>query len=126
MLLVDLLGWWYSRGWAWAARHLLVTKNARILQFFSTKDLLKTLFSPFRQDVLQLSGAPIGVRLQAFGMNLISRFFGLLVRSILIVGSLLVVCANTLFAIAGIAVWPLLPLSPVLAIIFASTGVGNA
>lgn len=125
MIITDLLGWWYSRGWAWAAHHLLVTRNVRVFRFFSVSDLLKTLFAPFRQDALQLSHAPIGVRLQAFGMNIISRCFGFLVRSILIIIGLVLVCVNTLLGLLGVLIWPLLPLSPIVAVICVSLGVGR-
>lgn len=126
MFIVDLLGWWYSRGWAWAARHLFITRTIRVIRFFSVPDLLKTLFSPFRQDALRLKNAPIGIRLQVLGMNFISRIFGFLIRSCLIIIGLLSAVSNALLGIIVVLIWPLLPLSPLVAILCIMIGAGDA
>ena len=110
MILADLLGWWYSRGWVWAVQYFFVKRNNAILDFFSIADLLRTLFSPFRQDSLQLQNAPIGVRLQAFGENIISRIFGLIIRSVLIITGCFSVIINGCFGLMAGLVWPLIPL----------------
>lgn len=123
MLLVDLLGWWYSRGWAWALQRLFVGQTQSIAGFFSIGDLLKTLFAPFRQDVMNLKGAPLSVRLQALGGNLISRVFGLIIRTVLIIIGVVLIAANAVLAAALGILWPLLPLSPVVALVFMSMGV---
>lgn len=124
MLFISFFEWWYWRGWGWSAKYLLITRNIRIIQFFSVPDLLKTLFAPFRQDSLQLSNAPIGIRLQAFGMNIISRCFGLLIRSSLIVIGLISILTNTLLGMVGILIWPFLPISPVIVFILISLNIG--
>ena len=124
MLLVDLLGWWYSRGWAWICKTVFVQQGAKILHFFSITDLLKTLFAPFRQDAVNVKGAPIGIRLQALGENIISRILGLMIRLVLVVLGLTLLAANTVFAAAAALVWPLMPLAPVAAIILITQGVG--
>lgn len=124
MLFVDIVSWWYGHGWVWTAKHLFITRTTGILQFFSVKDLLKTLFSPFRQDALNARGAPVGVRLQAFGMNIISRIFGLIIRTILIMAGLVMVAVNMIVASFLVIVWPLLPISPALAIVLMIMRVG--
>lgn len=125
MLIADLLGWWYSRGWAWVASELFVKKTESIAGFFSIADLLRTLFAPFRQDAMNVSGAPIGVRLQAIGGNIISRVFGLIIRSTLIILGLLLMVLNFLVALVGTVLWPLLPLTPIVGITLFFMGFGR-
>lgn len=124
MLFVDLLGWWYSRGWGWAGKNLFLERTHRIAEFFSIKDLLLTLFAPFRQDTVNVKGAPIGVRFQVLGENIISRFFGAIIRSGLIVVGLILLVLHLLTSVAFMLLWPLLPGAPLLAIIFWVTGLG--
>jgi len=125
MLLVDLLGWWYSRGWAWAASELFVKRTRSISAFFSIGDLLKTLFAPFRQDAMNVQGAPISVRLQVFGGNIISRFFGFIIRTMLIVVGLLLMVGNFIIASVAALVWPLVPATPIAVVVLFITGVGK-
>jgi hypothetical protein len=117
MLIVDLLGWWYSRGWGWALNYTLVKKTGAIVNFFSIKELLKTLFAPFRQDSINTQGAPISVRFQAFGENIISRFFGLIIRGVLILVGTLLIAVNAVLGLVSVVLWPLLPISPVVAMV---------
>jgi uncharacterized membrane protein len=124
MLLVDLLTWWYSRGWLWAARQLFVVRSKKISEFFSIGDLAKTLFAPFRQDSIDTKQAPINVKLQAFGGNIISRIFGFFIRTSLICVGAVVLLAQAILAVIGVAVWPLLPLSPLISVVLLLTGWG--
>ena len=119
-----MLGWWYSRGWFWVAKHALVVRNMRILQFFSVTDLLKTLFAPFRQDYIDTERAPIGVKLQALGTNLISRMIGFLIRIVLILCGVILVGVNTVLGLAIVVIWPLLPFAPLVAGLVALLWVG--
>lgn len=125
MILTDLLGWWYSRGWRWILGYVFVEKSGAIADFFSIGDLAKTLFAPFRQDAHNVQGAPAGVKLQAFGENLISRFFGLLIRSALIVVGGMLLLLNLLLGVVMAVVWPLLPVSPVVALLLMVVGAGQ-
>lgn len=125
MLISDLLGWWYSRGWAWAAHHIFVVQTERIFDYFSIKDLALTLLAPFRQDVVDTRRAPLGVKAQLFVWNIISRFFGLIIRSSLIIIGLLALAFEVTFGIVAMIVWPLLPLSPVVAVILIGVGLSS-
>lgn len=124
MLFVDLLGWWYSRGWEWALRRVFVEQTHSIANFFSITDLLKTLFAPFRQDSINVRGAPIGVRLQVLGENIISRFLGLLIRLTLVMLGIIAIGLNIILASMAAILWPLLPLSPGIAVVLLVQGVG--
>lgn len=105
-------------------QRMFVVQAGRILQFFSITDLLKTLFSPFRQDSLETKGAPIGVKLQVMGGNIISRFFGFVVRTVLIVAGLFTVALHYAFGAVVVVAWPLAPFSLVVAIVLTMFGVG--
>lgn len=124
MLLFNMLGWWYSRGWAWVFKYMLITRTQRILAFFSVVDLLKTLFAPFRQDVIDTKNAPLGYKLQALGGNIISRFLGFLVRSLLILIGLVLSVLNGAIGIAIVIIWPLLPFAPLVSFLLVMLGVG--
>lgn len=125
MIVADLLGWWYSRGWVWLARKIFIEKSYSISSFFSIGDLFKTLFSPFRQDSIALQNAPIGIRLQAFGGNLISRIFGFIIRSTLIFMGVAALLVNALAGFIVVVIWPLLPISPIVSFVLVFSGVGG-
>jgi len=124
MLFADLLGWWYGRGWAWAMKRLFVVHAAKILQFFSIEDLLKTLFSPFRQDSLETRGASVSVKLQVLGGNIVSRFFGFIIRTVLIAVGLITTVLCYVLGIVVTITWPLIPVSPIVVLVLILTGVG--
>ena len=124
MLMMDLLQWWYSRGWAWAFNRQIVVRSQRLAEFFSIPDLLRTLFAPFRQDSFQTKGAPIGVRLQILGGNIISRVLGFFIRLSLIAVGIIALFINFVFGVVAGLIWPLLPASPILAVLFILIKVG--
>lgn len=112
MFLVGMLGWWYTGGW----RHRL-RASARQLKnvagFFSIGQLLRTLFSPFRQISAAEVNGSAAVLLRAFFDKLISRFVGLIVRSMTILAGIVVLIGMVLYQMLILAAWLVLPLSPV-------------
>lgn len=124
MLFVDLISWWYSRGWAWVLHELFVVKSKSIASFFSVQDLARTLFAPFRQDAINTQNAPLGVKLQAFGGNIISRFLGFLIRSTLIVIGVVLLLLNALVGVCIVILWPLIPAAPIVAVVLIAVGAG--
>lgn len=113
MLLADFFGWWYSRGWTWVLQQFFFVYVMRTLQFFSVSELFRTLFAPFRQDVIETKNAPIGVKLQVMGQNIISRFFGFIIRTILILVGLFCLIGCLLAGAIAAIIWPILPAGPV-------------
>ena len=103
---------------------MFIVRNKRILEFFSVLDLLKTMFAPFRQDSIDTKNAPIGLKLQALGGNLISRFFGFIIRLVLIISGLLLLLINSLIGLALCTIWPLLPFAPLVTALLLAIGVG--
>ena len=117
MLLIDFYSWWYGAGWK--LRFTSIFKNiANWLEYFSIGILLKTLFSPWRQNVSYVRpDQGLNIKLNAIGDNLVSRFVGFFVRlGVLFVAAITIVgvfITSVIFAI----LWPVLPIAPVAIII---------
>lgn len=124
MIIASMLSWWYSRGWLWSANQLFVVQLGKVYDFFSVGDLLKTLFAPFRQDVIDTRNAPLGVKLNVLGGNIISRLIGAMIRSTLIIVGLVMIVLLAAAGFVAVIAWPFLPLAPVVMLIaFMSGGV---
>jgi hypothetical protein len=123
MHLVALVSWWYGAGWV---RQLLLLRSQvlRALDTFSIGLLLRTLFSPFRQISAGGVRGPIGVQLRAWFDRLVSRFVGAGVRMIVIGIGLAYLAGVLLFGFLRLAMWPLIPILPVIALILYSARVG--
>jgi hypothetical protein len=119
MLVSDILRFWYGVEVPKAPRRLhgliLVTADS-----FSMPLLLKTLFAPWRKDVIPTTGLALPERVRVAGYNLISVFVGFFVRLfVLLVGSLAVASIVT----AGFLFLMILALMPLLPILFFFFGV---
>lgn len=123
MLVLDLLYWWYSRGFLELfARLKERLKDAE--DFFSIRLLIKNLFSPFRQISAQgTNSLALSERFKAFIDLLISRIVGATVRFLLLIVGIIVIIAQTLIGLVMIVVWPALPLSVVGGVILCFAGV---
>lgn len=117
MILVDFLGWWYTHGYLWAIEQFFVVFAHKISQFFSILDLSKTLFAPFRQDALQGKGASISIKFQIFFGNILSRFFGFIIRTALIFVGVLLILLDIAVGFIAVSIWLLIPLMPIIAIL---------
>lgn len=122
MIVADLLGWWYMHGWTWCLKQVFLVQSGKISNFFSISDLLKTLFAPFRQDSLQTKNAPIGIKLQVLGGNIISRFLGFFIRIFIVGLGILVLLFNGILGVFLMVLWLILPLIPIIAVVLFLTG----
>jgi hypothetical protein len=78
-----MMRWWYGSGFGWVFRGLLLDKLHYVAEVFSTKEMITTLFAPFRQTY---AGKPHGVSaLQALADRTVSRVIGFVVRSLLLI-----------------------------------------
>lgn len=119
MLFVDFIRWWYGPGWALRVR-MLREHLASSVAFFSLGTLLKTLFSPWRQNVTATRpDQGIDDKFRAFLDNLISRFVGFWVRIFVLITGLFMLMAIAVANIIYVITWPIIPLSPA---IFMSLG----
>lgn len=123
MITLDLVGWWYSSGFRFFTSKLLdVLKNT--IDFFSIFDLLKTLFSPFRQISAEgTSSLALDVRFRAWFDRQFSRFIGAFIRIFIILFGLISLTLELIFDMILILLWPLLPFAPFLCLVLFLNGV---
>jgi len=123
MIISDLVVWWYSGGLRFFSSKLF-EKLKNTLDFFSIFDLLRTLFSPFRQISAEgTSSLALDARLRAFLDRLFSRFFGAFVRIFIILVGTILLFIQFIFSLGLILIWPFLPLFPLLSIFLYFNGV---
>ena len=122
MFLVGIFQWWYGEGWL---RHTKLSglKILRVADFFSIDLLARTLFSPFHQISAGRVNGPLPVRLRAFTDRLFSRFFGAMVRTIFIVIGLLAILARSLWTMASVVGWSILPITPIIGAVLWQMGI---
>jgi hypothetical protein len=111
MLLVSLVGWWYSAGFLVRLRALSLALG-RTADTFSIGLMLRTLFSPFRQIDAGVVGRGPAEAFQALLSRFVSRLVGFVMRTgMVLFGSLvLLVQLVVSFAIALLhLVVPVLP-----------------
>ena len=117
MLIFSFFQWWYSQGWAGALKSIGVSLS-NVANSFSLPILVKTLFAPWKQIIsAPRSDAPLGFKMRAMMDNLISRFVGFWVRLIVILAGLLTLAGMFVFRFVVFAVWPLLPVSPLIILV---------
>ena len=124
MMLLALVSWWYTAGWAGLINGA-VSRSSRLLETFSVSLLLGSLFDPFRQiSAGQSRGTSFDAQLRAFGDRLFSRFFGAVVRSIFIFIGFFASGATFVGSLVMLLIWPLIPLFPVIGVVLMLLKVG--
>lgn len=103
------LPWWYRAVPGKLARHQQLMLST-VTDFFSFTILLKTLFQPWRRDEIATDRLSLNERFQVWGLNLITRLFGFVIRSIAIVSGVVTLGALLLFFIFLWATWLFAPL----------------
>ncbi|MBQ3325683.1 hypothetical protein IJG79_00835 [Candidatus Saccharibacteria bacterium] len=122
MFMVDLIQWWYFRGWGTFAsgfKH----KLQDLLDFFSIGQLFQTLFMPYRQISATTSAEMTGSHISAFLDRLVSRIVGFFTRIFIIIFGGISILIEALVGTAFVVVWPLLPFLIVIGIVLAVMGV---
>ncbi len=116
MLFLDFVKWWYGAGWALRVQ-MLVQHVSNMSHFFSIGTLLKTLFSPWRQNVSQaLNDQTLGDHISAHVDNAVSRLVGFTVRIIMLFVAVISLVMIILLNAFYVLVWPLIPFSPAIII----------
>lgn len=113
-----LLTWWYGQGWLWALEQVKLQLQG-IGKIFAVKVLIQTWFAPWKQITSQANFSNF---FQAMIDNLVSRFIGGFVRTIMLFVALLWALVTLIFGTIFIVIWPLLPLSIVILPILAFAG----
>ena len=121
MFIVGMFRWWYSDGWLQCVRSVQGTLLG-VYDYFSIDLLLRTLFSPFRQISAGKVNGPVGVQLRAWFDQLISRTIGAFVRSVVIIIGSAALFLSVVWGLIRLIAWPLVPLLPVIGVLFAMSG----
>jgi len=119
-MIFDMLRWWYVSGWLLALQRI-ATWTKGVEQAFSLVILLQTLFSPWKR-IITVGGKGLDAKFHAALDNFLSSCIGFVVRLFVILGALV---AMTVVFVSGVviaAIWPLLPLVFIGAIVKAVTG----
>lgn len=112
MVVADILRYWYGVELPKAPRRLhgfiLTTADA-----FSMPLLLRTLFAPWRKDVLPTTGLALQEKLRVFGYNLIAIFVGFFVRLFVLITASLMIGLTILVGTILLGLWVILPFVPI-------------
>jgi hypothetical protein len=113
MIVIEMLAWWYTE--AWIEQFQAITgRITRTLESFSVGLLTQTLFAPFRQiDAGNVRGS-LEVQVRAWFDRTFSRFFGFIVRSIVIFAGCIAALAVGIVSIAWVIVWIFIPILPLI------------
>lgn len=109
LMLLAFFSWWYGAGWKQVTDSLQSRLNS-VLNNFSVRQLLRTLFSPWRR-IITPSGRSLDAKLRAAGDNAFSRVIGFIVRLLVLFAAGIALLLVALLSLLELAVWPLLPLA---------------
>lgn len=122
MLFVSFVRWWYGSGWRDQVG-LVRDRIDNTADRYSIGLTLRTFFSPFRQiDADGVSKGPLDVVLRAMFDQLFSRFFGAILRSLLILVGAISIGLEIILGGVRLAVWPVVPAVPVLSLTLVFSG----
>lgn len=113
MFLVDLISWWYFRGWGIYFDDLR-KKLGDTADMFSIGEMVRTLFKPYKQIS---AGADSAID------RLISRFVGFFARLVIILAGLILLAVEVILGLLLAIIWPVVPLMPIVGIILMVVGV---
>lgn len=115
-MLTAFFSWWYGQGWIQVAQsfkpRLAVVSNS-----FSVRQLIPTLFSPWRRIVSD-PGRSLEDKWRAAVDNAFSRVVGFFVRIFVLLAALVCMLLIALGTLLELMLWPFLPIAvPVLIIL---------
>jgi hypothetical protein len=101
-----MLRWWYGSGWLRIIQSM--EENLRtIAQVFAVKVLIRTWFSPWKQIYTPSTFLTF---FRSAIDNLVSRFIGTTVRSIILFAALILSILVLVVGCLSLLLWPLIPL----------------
>ncbi len=124
MAIVEMISWWYTRGW-----NVFIQKNksalSNTLDFFSMNSLIRTLFKPYRQISAEAANAnsSLDIKFQMLIDRFISRFIGFFSRLFILITGIFIIIIGAICSLCLILSWPLIPLLPIAGIVLSITGV---
>ncbi|AKM81965.1 TPA: hypothetical protein DD449_05400 [Candidatus Berkelbacteria bacterium] len=106
--MITYFSWWYYDEPLYLWRSIkIITK--KFLSSFSIAVLLRTLFDPWKKDVVYLENASLDARFKAMVDNLFSRCIGFVVRIFTILIGLALTTIVFVLLTIGFIVWLLMP-----------------
>ncbi|MBR3264087.1 hypothetical protein IKF94_02560 [Candidatus Saccharibacteria bacterium] len=118
MFMVDLISWWYSRGWGvYLADYKRRLRD--LLDMFSMGELIRTLFKPYKQ----ISAGDTGSMISNAVDKLISRLVGFFARVAIMIAGCVALVLEAVLGMAIAVIWPVVPMVPIVGIILAVAGV---
>lgn len=106
--MISYFSWWYYDEPMYLWRSIkIITK--KFLSSFSVGILLRTLFDPWKKDVIYLQNASLDAQLKAFANNIFSRCIGFVMRFFTIIIGL--VLTGIIFVVMTVLylAWLLMP-----------------
>lgn len=123
MLAIDMIQWWYTKGWKNFATNFM-NKLRDAMDFFSIRLLVTNMFAPFRQISANTNSGPsFGAQISAFFDRLFSRFIGMVVRLLLLIIGIIILALQAVLGLIIIVLWPLAPVLCVGCLVLAIVGV---
>lgn len=114
---VHVVPWWYRQVPKELAKQQQLLLST-VIDYFSFGILLKTLFQPWKRDVISTEGKSLQKQFEVFEMNTISRLIGAVVRvGAMFAGGVILIALLTLFALLWVS-WVTAPLLAVVLIVY--------
>jgi len=110
------LGWWFID----LPRKIIFVGYSYIFKlwrFFSINILFKTLFAPWKRDIIDTRGLSLQQRLEVWGMNMISRLIGFIIRFVTILVGLIYIFLVFLILVSFFLLMMLWPFFIILVIV---------
>ena len=121
MIIIAFLQWWYGAGWTEQIR-AVNRRLESVFETFSVGILLRTLFAPWKQIIVDPGkNRSANIKLSAGIDNLISRFVGITIRTMVLIAAMLTLVFTFILSIILVIIWPLMP---TLVVIFIPLGFG--
>jgi len=108
-LFLLFFSWWYH----YLPRRLYLVFKALVItlfDLFSVKLTFKTLFAPWKRDVLSYEGLAIQQKFQVLMMNLASRFIGFIVKTFVFATFVVAFAATIVIFFCAFILWLAFPI----------------
>jgi hypothetical protein len=120
MLALELLTWWYGRGWLGVAKNTH-RRMIRTSHLFSVPILVRTLFAPWRRIVTS-RGAGLDSAVRSTVDNMVSRGVGFMVRLLTLLTASVVMILVLILSVMELLLWPVIPAAAIAALVKGISG----
>lgn len=109
MIVLAFFQWWYGPGWSHQFKRV-TGRFQSVAATFSLGIIIRTLFAPWKQIVTETRhDQAVNIKLRAGVDNLVSRFVGFSIRSIVLFTAFIALIVSTILSLLLAILWPLLP-----------------